>query len=65
MDQRAGRIGPLREGGDIISKGGVIHLVDEDSEERDRLCASVGLKLRIDLDDKCGGDSRKQASLFL
>lgn len=65
MYQCVGRAGPLREGGDIISEGGVINLIDEDPEERGRLCTRVRLKLRIDLDDECGGDGRKQASLFL
>ena len=59
MDHRAGRSGPLWKGGNIVSERGVIHLIDEDAEERGSLVTRVGPELRIDLDDKRGGNSRK------
>jgi len=42
--------------GGVITKGGVVDLVDEDSEEGGGLLTCVGLELRLDVDDECGGD---------
>ena len=65
MDNSAGRTSPLREGGNVVSEGGVVDLVNEDTEESGGLVVRVGLELRIDLDDECGGDGREQTSLRL
>jgi len=44
---------PLQwDGGDVVAKCGVVHLVDEDTEESGSFIASVGLELGVDLDDK-------------
>ena len=60
-----GRAGPLWEGGSVVSKSGVVDLVDEDAEESGSLLGSVRLKLRLDIEDECSGDSGEQASLCL
>ena len=65
MDNSAGRTSSLREGGNVVSEGGVVDLVNEDTEESGGLVVRVGLELRIDLDDECGGDGREQTSLRL
>ena len=65
MDHRARRAGPLRKGGDIISKRGVIELVKEEAEERSGLVTRVWLELGVDLDAERRGNSREQASLLL
>ena len=48
IDQRARRTRPLRKRGNVTSEGGVVDLVDQDSEEGSGLVAGVGLELRID-----------------
>ena len=65
MDHSTRRAGPLRKGEDIISKRGVIELVEQDAEERSGLVTRVWLELGVDLDDERRGDSREQASLSL
>ena len=42
----------MREGGNVVSKGGVIDLVNENAEESGGLIIGIRLELRIDLDDK-------------
>jgi hypothetical protein len=64
VDYCAGRTRPLWEGWRVIAEGGVIDLVDKDTEESGGLVVWVQLKLGIDLDDECGGDGGKQASLL-
>ena len=54
----------MRESGSVNTKGGVVDLVDENSEEGGGFIVGVGLELGIDLDDKSGGDSREQTSLM-
>ena len=54
---------PAGESGNVISEGGVVHLVNKGAEECCSFFARIGLKLWIDLDDERGGDSRKQTSL--
>ena len=63
LDHRVRRPGPLWEGGDVVSESGVVDLVNKKAEEGGGLFAGIGLEFGIDLDDKCGGDSRKQTSL--
>ena len=58
-----GRAGPLWESGSVVAKGGVVDLVDQDPEESGGFVVRVRLKLRIDLDDKCGGYSGEQTGL--
>jgi hypothetical protein len=65
IDQRARGARPLRERRNVVSEGGVVDLVDEDSEEGGGLIAGVRLELRIDLDNECGGNCRKQTCLIL
>ena len=55
--------GPLGNTGSVDTEGGVVDLVDEDPEEGGSLLARVGLELRLDVDDECGSDRRKQTSL--
>jgi hypothetical protein len=53
----------LREGGNVVSEGGVVEFVDEDSEKSSSLIAGVRLELRVDLNDECGSNGRKETSL--
>ena len=56
VDHHVGRARPLWEGRHVVAEGGVIDLVNEDTEESDGLIVWVRLELRVDLDDECGGD---------
>jgi len=53
----------LWNSGSFGTKGGVVDLMDEDSEEGGSFLTRVRLKLRLDIDDECGSDRRKQTSL--
>jgi hypothetical protein len=46
----------LRKSGDVVSRGGVVYLVDKDTEEGGGIISRAGLELRLGLGDKCGGD---------
>ena len=46
--------GPLRDGRSATVESGVVHLVDEDTEEGSGLFVRVWLELRVDQDDECG-----------
>ena len=59
FDYRARGACPLWEGGSIVSKGGVVDLVDENTEECGSLITRVGLELRLDVDDESGSDGRE------
>jgi hypothetical protein len=63
VDYRAGRTSPLWDGGGVIAEGGVVDLVDKNTEESGGLVVRIRLELGIDLDDECGGDCGKQTSL--
>jgi len=56
MDYHRGRACPLWEGWNVVAEGGVVDFVDEDTEESCGLIVWVLPKLRVDLNDKCGGD---------
>ena len=47
------------ESGNFASEGGVVDLVNEDSEEGGGVGVRVGLQLNVDVDDECRGDCRK------
>ena len=55
--------GPLWDGRNLTSEGGVVHRVDYDTEESDRLFIQVGLELGTDYDDECRSHSGKQTNL--
>ena len=57
LDYRVRRAGPLCEGGSVVSAGGIVDLVDEDTEESGSLVTRVGLELRLDIKDesRCDG----------
>ena len=63
LNHRTGWAGPLWEGGNVVSEGGVVRLVDENTKEGGSLVIGIGLELRVELDDKSGGDRREQTSL--
>ena len=65
LDYRAKRACPLWEGGSVVSKGGIVDLVDEDTEESGSLVTRVGLELRLDIDDESRGDGGEKTSLSL
>jgi len=54
---------PLWDGGNVTAKGGVVDLVDQDTEESGCLSVRVWLELGVDLDDECGSDDGKQTAL--
>ena len=56
--------GPLGNSGNVVTKGGVVDLIDEDSEKGSSLLARVRLKLRLDVDNKCGSYSGEQTGLL-
>ena len=56
MDHRAGRSVPLWESGNIISKGGVVDLVNKNTKERGGFVARIRLELGVDLDYERGSD---------
>jgi len=58
------RASPLRNIGGVITKGGVVNFVDQDTEESSSLIIWVRLELRLDINDECRGDSREQTSLW-
>jgi len=64
LDDHVWGTGPLWKGGRVVSEGGVVDLVDEDTEEGDGLVVRVGPELRLDIDDECGGDGGEQTSLW-
>ena len=64
LDYRARRACPLWEGGSVVSEGGVVDLVDEDTEESGGLITRVGLELRLDVDDEGRSDGGEQTSLW-
>ena len=53
----------MREGGSVVSEGGVVNLVDEDAEESSSLVTRVGLELWLDIEDESRSDGREQTSL--
>ena len=53
------RAGPLGNGGGVITKGGVVNLVDEDSEEGSSLFTCVRLELGLDIEDEGRCNSRE------
>ena len=63
MDDRGRWSGLLREGRRVFSKGGIVDLVNKDTEEGGGLVTRTRPKLRIDLDDERRGDSGKQTGL--
>ena len=63
MNDHVRRASPLWEGWNIITEGGVIDLVDKDSEESSGLIVWVRLELGVEIDDECGGDSGEQSGL--
>jgi hypothetical protein len=54
----------LWENWDIVPEGGVVDLIDENTKEGCSLVVWIGLKLRVDLDYKCGGDCGEQTGLY-
>jgi hypothetical protein len=52
------------EGRDVVSECSVVDLVNEDPEEGRSFAVWIGLKLRINLDDKRGGYGREQTGLM-
>jgi len=63
MNNGVRRTSPLREGGRVVAKGGVIDLVDKNAEESSSLVVRVQLELRVDLDYECRGNGREQTRL--
>ena len=51
------RAGPLWDCGNMVTKNGVVHLVDEDTEECSSLLIWVWLELGANLDDEGRSDS--------
>ena len=62
LNHRAGRTGPLWQGGYVVSVGGDGDLVHKKAKEGDGLVVGIRLELRVELDDKCGGDRREKTA---
>ena len=54
----------MRDGRNVVAEGGVVYLVDEDTEEGSGVCVRIGLEFGVDLDDEGRGYGRKQTSLL-
>ena len=63
LDHSAGRAGPLREGGRVISECSIVDLVDENTGQGSSLFARVGLELRLDVEDEGRSDGGEQTGL--
>ena len=63
LDDRVRRACPLWESGGVVSEGGIVDLVDENTEESSSLTTRVGLELGLDVDDESRSDGGEQASL--
>ena len=53
----------LWDDGNGVAEGGIVHLVNEDTEEGGSLFVRIGLELGVDLDDEGGSDGGEQTSL--
>jgi len=63
MNNRVRGARPLWEGGNVVAEGGVVDLVDKNTEEGSGLVVWVRLELRVKFDDECGGDGGEQTGL--
>jgi len=63
LDDRARGTSPLRDCGDVVSKGSVVNLVYENTEESGRFAVRVGLELGLDVDDECGSQDGEKTGL--
>ena len=57
------RAGPLRKRGNVATERGVVHLVEEHSNESGGLVGWVWLELGMDLDDEGRSDGGEQIGL--
>ena len=55
----------MGKGRRVVSKRGVVDLVDKDAEEGGSLVTRVRLELRLNIEDECGRDGGEQTSLLL
>ena len=51
------------DGRDVIAESGVVHIVEDDTEESSGLLVWVRLELGVDLDDEGGSDGGEQTGL--
>jgi len=65
FDYPAGRASPSWQGRGVVSEGGAVEIVDEDTEESCGYIVRVFLEVGVDLDDECGGDGGEQTGLSL
>ena len=65
MHHRGGRAVPLWDSGDFISEGGIVNLVNKDTEECRGFVARIRLELGVDLDYERRRDCREQTGLSL
>ena len=63
LDSRAWGTSPLWDRRNVAAEGGVVNLVDEDTEEGRGLVVRIRLESGVDLDDEGGGYCRKQTGL--
>ena len=63
LDYCTERSGPLWENGNLVSKSGVVDLVNEDTEKRGGLVVGIRLELRVDVGGEGRGKSRRQTRL--
>jgi hypothetical protein len=49
----------LWESGNVVSEGGIIDLVNQNTKKGGGLVIGITLELGVDLNDKCGCDCRE------
>ena len=63
LDYRTRRTSPLWDGGNVIAESGVVHIVEDYTEESGGILVWIRLELGVDLDDEGGSDGREQTGL--
>ena len=64
LDYGTRRTSPrLWDGRDVIAESGVVHIVEDDTEESSGLLVWVRLEFGVDLDDEGGSDGGEQTGL--
>ena len=63
LDNRVRGTGPLWDCRNVIAKGSVVDLVDENTEEGGRLIDRVELELGLDVDDEHGSHNGEETAL--
>ena len=63
LDYRTRRTIPLWDGGNVIAESGLVHVVEDYTEESGGILVRIRLELGVDPDDEGGSDGGEQTSL--